>query len=137
MGEHHLARLAEKAFERHGDYESLFFEGAWHRTGELFDRSRRLAGGLIELGIEPGDRVVLMMANTPDVGVTYTALWRAGWRTIDTTTLAADLAAGKRPPPRSFVISFDDGYVDGFTEAYPILAHLDLVEVWGAGRPAP
>jgi long-chain acyl-CoA synthetase len=74
----HLARLAEASFERHGDHESLFFEGQWYRSGELFDRGRRLAGGLIELGIEPGDRAVVMMANTPDVGVTYNALWRAG-----------------------------------------------------------
>src|SRR5439155_4427082 len=78
MGEQHLAKLAEKSFERHGDHKSLFFEGTWHRSGELFERGRRLAGGLIELGIEPGDRVVVMMANTPDVGVTYSALWRAG-----------------------------------------------------------
>src|SRR5438132_5315207 len=78
MGEEHLAKLAETAFERHGDYDSLFFEGAWHRSGDLFERSRRLAGGLIELGVEPGDRAVVMMANTPDVGVTYNALRRAG-----------------------------------------------------------
>ncbi|MFN2545757.1 MAG: class I adenylate-forming enzyme family protein [Actinomycetota bacterium] len=78
MGEAHLAKLAEAAFERHGDYEALFFEGSWFGTGELFERGRRLAGGLIELGIEPGDRVVVMMANTPDVTITYSALWRAG-----------------------------------------------------------
>src|SRR5205823_14958264 len=78
MGEQHLAKLAERSFERHGDHESLFFEGQWYGSGELFERSRRLAGGLIELGIEPGDRAVVMMANTPEVGVTYSALWRAG-----------------------------------------------------------
>ena len=75
---HHLARLAEQSFERHGDRETLFFEGRWHRSGELFDRTRRLAGGLAGLGIRPGDRVVVTMANTPEVGVLYTALWRAG-----------------------------------------------------------
>ena len=45
MGEQHLAKLAEKSFDRHGDYESLFFEGQWYRSGELHDRSHRLAGG--------------------------------------------------------------------------------------------
>ncbi|MBW3594060.1 MAG: AMP-binding protein [Actinobacteria bacterium] len=78
LGEHNLSVAGEKAFERHGDYESYFFEGKWYRTGELFERSQRLAGGLIELGIEPGDRVVVMTSNTPDVGVCYSALWRAG-----------------------------------------------------------
>jgi len=78
LGEHNLAVAGEKAFERHGDYEAYFFEGKWYRNGELFDRSHRLAGGLIELGIEVGDRVVVMTSNTPDVGVCYAALWRAG-----------------------------------------------------------
>src|SRR5947209_433434 len=37
-----------------------------------------MAGGLIELGIRPGERVVVTMANCPEVGITYNALWRAG-----------------------------------------------------------
>jgi long-chain acyl-CoA synthetase len=74
----HLARLNDESFERHGDYQSLFFEDRWYRSGELFDRSRRLAGGLRGLGIEPGERVVVCMANCPEVSVSYHALWRAG-----------------------------------------------------------
>jgi long-chain acyl-CoA synthetase len=54
------------------------FEGRWHRSGELFERSCRIAGGLTELGIVPGERVVVTMANSPDVGVLYQASWRAG-----------------------------------------------------------
>ena len=42
----HLARAAEAAFERRGDYESLLFEGRWHRSGELFDRAAAVATGL-------------------------------------------------------------------------------------------
>jgi long-chain acyl-CoA synthetase len=76
--EHNLARLAEESFERRGDYPSLLFEGRWHRSGELFERSRRLAGGLAELGVAPGERVVVTMANCPEVGIAYQALWRAG-----------------------------------------------------------
>ncbi|MGH2748730.1 MAG: class I adenylate-forming enzyme family protein [Actinomycetota bacterium] len=78
LGRHNLARLTEESFERHGDHESLFFEGTWHRSGDLFERTRRLAGGLIELGLEPGDRAVVMMANCPEIGIAYNALWRAG-----------------------------------------------------------
>ena len=78
VGQHNLARLGEETFKRLGDHESLLFEGAWHRSGELYERARRLAGGLIELGVAPGDRVVVFMANSPDVGVAYWALWRAG-----------------------------------------------------------
>lgn len=32
----------------------------------------------MDLGIAPGDRVVVMLPNGPDVSVTYNALWRAG-----------------------------------------------------------
>jgi long-chain acyl-CoA synthetase len=73
-----LARLGEEAFERRGDYPALYFEGRWHGSAELFERSRRLAGGLVELGIAPGERVVVCMANCPEVTVGYQALWRAG-----------------------------------------------------------
>jgi long-chain acyl-CoA synthetase len=75
---HNLARLAEESFERQGDRESLWFEGRTYRTGELRERSHRLAGGLAELGVRPGDRVVVSMPNQPEVGITYNALWRAG-----------------------------------------------------------
>ncbi len=74
----HLARLNQEAFERRGDYPSLFYEDRWHGSAELFGRSSRLAGGLLELGIEPGERVVVCMANCPEVTVSYQALWRAG-----------------------------------------------------------
>jgi long-chain acyl-CoA synthetase len=78
LGAHNLARLAEEAFERHGDRPALAFEGAWHRSGELHGRAARVAGGLREVGVKPGDRVVVLMENQPDVGVVYQAAWRAG-----------------------------------------------------------
>ena len=54
-----LALLAEQALERNGDYESLWFEGRWHRSGELHERASRVAAGLTDLGVEAGDRVVV------------------------------------------------------------------------------
>ena len=78
MSGRNLARLAEEAHERRGDYDALSFEGTWFRSGELFHRGARLARGLVELGVKPGDRVVVMMENSPDVGVVYHAIARAG-----------------------------------------------------------
>jgi long-chain acyl-CoA synthetase len=83
----HLARAAEGAFERRGDYESLLFEGRGHRSGELFGRACAIAAGLVELGLEPGDRVVVTMANCPEVGIVYQAVWRAGLVTTPATFL--------------------------------------------------
>jgi long-chain acyl-CoA synthetase len=76
--ERNLALLAEQAFERHGDYESLWFEGRWYRSGELRERARRIAAGLVGLGVAPGDRVVVFAANCPEVPLLYHAIWRAG-----------------------------------------------------------
>jgi long-chain acyl-CoA synthetase len=77
-GRYNLAGLAEQSIARHGDYESLVMDGVGYRSGRLFERSRRLAAGLAEVGVLPGDRVVVLMSNSPDVAVVYTALWRAG-----------------------------------------------------------
>jgi long-chain acyl-CoA synthetase len=78
MGEHNLARQSERQLERLGDYDSLFFEGTWWSSAALADHAARLAAGLIEAGVAPGDRVVVVMANCPEVTITYNALWRAG-----------------------------------------------------------
>jgi len=55
------------------------------------------------------------------------ALVAAGWQSITAAQLAADLAAGVMPPPRTFVITFDDGRSDGYAHAFPILRRLGLV----------
>ena len=78
MAEAHLARLAEAAYERLGDYDALWIDGRWIRSGELHDRAARVASGLRALGIAPGDRVVVLMANCPEVPIAYGAIWRAG-----------------------------------------------------------
>ena len=76
--DHNLAVLAEAAFQRLGDYESLAFEGRVYRSGELFDRACRASSGLVKLGVSAGERVVVLMANCPEVGIAYSAIWRAG-----------------------------------------------------------
>jgi long-chain acyl-CoA synthetase len=78
LAERNLAVAAERLLERHGDHESLFFEGVWHSSGRLHERARRLAAGLRDAGVAPGDRVVVLMANCPEVGIAYNALWRIG-----------------------------------------------------------
>jgi long-chain acyl-CoA synthetase len=78
VGEHHLARLAEEAYERRGDYSALLYDGTWLSSGEIFDRAARLGGGFAALGMNTGERVVVTMANCPEVSIVYQALWRAG-----------------------------------------------------------
>ena len=73
-----LQRLTEAAWARSGDESVLIFEGERHRGSDLAARVRRLSGGLREAGLRPGDRVVVCMANCVEVGLTYSAVWRAG-----------------------------------------------------------
>ena len=53
---YNLAALAEAAFHRLGDHESLVFEGRTYRSGELFDRACRASSGLVKLGVSAGRR---------------------------------------------------------------------------------
>jgi len=78
LDQHNLARLAEESWQRHGAYDQVFFEGVWHSSELIHDRAARVAGGLRRSGIEPGDRVVVMMMNMPEVFISYQAIWRAG-----------------------------------------------------------
>ncbi len=78
MGTRHLARQAERQLERHGDGDSLFFEDRWFTRGGMADQAARFGAGLAGLGVRPGDRVVVLMANCPEVLVTYNGAWRAG-----------------------------------------------------------
>jgi long-chain acyl-CoA synthetase len=73
-----LGRRGEEVLERFGDRRSLLFEGRWYFSSELAVRGRKAARGFADLGVRPGDRVVVVMANCPEVGIAYSALWRAG-----------------------------------------------------------
>src|ERR1700733_10975697 len=73
-----LAAQAELALELQGNYDSLFYEGQWHTNGQLAERAARLAAGFADLGVRPGDRLLVLMANCPEVLITYNAAWRAG-----------------------------------------------------------
>jgi peptidoglycan/xylan/chitin deacetylase (PgdA/CDA1 family) len=49
------------------------------------------------------------------------AMAAAGWHTITMGELGDDLSRGIQPGPKSFVVTLDDGYEDGYTNAFPVL----------------
>jgi long-chain acyl-CoA synthetase len=73
-----LQRLADLSWQRDAGRSELYFEGIRWTSDQVADRARRLSGGLRAAGVAPGDRVVVCMANCPEVTVTYHAIWRAG-----------------------------------------------------------
>ena len=73
-----LQRPAEESWDRVAAGSVLHYEGS-HWTGtQLTERIRRVSGGLRAAGLRPGERVVVCIANCPEVGITYHAVWRAG-----------------------------------------------------------
>ena len=85
-----LQRLAEQAAERLGGESVLHFEGQAFTGLQQAERSRRLSQGLRDAGLRPGERVVVCMANCPEVGLTYSAVWRAGAATTPVLFLLSE-----------------------------------------------
>ena len=73
-----LPVLAEQAWARFGEQSTVLFEGRRRTAGELGAYARRLAAGLQQAGVRPGDRMVVCMANCPEVLAAYQAGWRIG-----------------------------------------------------------
>ena len=48
-------------------------------------------------------------------------LWKRGYHSVSFDDLADHLLVGRPLPSRPFIISFDDGYIDHFTRAYPVM----------------
>jgi len=78
MSGSHLGALVEGSLERRGDAATLVCEGRRLTGTERLDTVRRLTGGLVALGLRPGDRVMVCLANGPEVEAMYAAVWRAG-----------------------------------------------------------
>jgi long-chain acyl-CoA synthetase len=85
-----LQRLSEAALARLGGDSTLTFEGETWTSADLAARSRRVSQGLISAGLKPGERVVVCMANCPEVGISYSAIWRAGGATTPVLFLLSD-----------------------------------------------
>ena len=70
-----LGALADTTLARLGDHAFVAYDGDAHGLAELADRAARVGGAL---DVRPGDRVGVVMTNSPDVLVAYLAIWRAG-----------------------------------------------------------
>jgi long-chain acyl-CoA synthetase len=73
-----LATLSEDSVRRYGEYVSLAFEGRELTNVDQRRMAARLANALHRLGVGPGDRVVVMLPNCPEVLQAYMALLRLG-----------------------------------------------------------
>ena len=61
-----IGALVDVAARRFGSKEALYFEGNRWAFGQLKEYVDRVAKGLIQLGIQPGEKVALWMPNRPE-----------------------------------------------------------------------
>ncbi len=73
-----LAALGEENVRTYGEYVSLAFEGREWTNVDQQRAASRLANALRRLGIGPGERVVVMLPNCPEVMQAYTAILKLG-----------------------------------------------------------
>ncbi|GAA6747183.1 AMP-binding protein [Thermus brockianus] len=74
-----VSQQVEEAFLRFGGKTALVYYGRTYRYADLHEAISRFAGGLKGLGLRPGDRVGLYLANSPQFAVAYLGiLWAGG-----------------------------------------------------------
>ena len=73
-----LAALGEENVRTWGEYVSLHFEGRDFTNLEQQRAANRVANALVRLGVGPGDRVVVMLPNCPEVLQAYAAILKLG-----------------------------------------------------------
>lgn len=72
------AQITLDNLEKYGAYAATWFEGRSFTNGERYQAACRLAEVLRAHGAQPGDRIVVMMLNSPDVTAAFTAIWKIG-----------------------------------------------------------
>jgi long-chain acyl-CoA synthetase len=78
MSSSNLAGILTETAERHGDRPALKLDDAVVTYAQLDEGSARVAGVLKAKGMQPGDRVGIMLPNVPYFGVVYYGILRAG-----------------------------------------------------------
>lgn len=73
-----LYDLLARTAARHGDATATVFYGARLTYRQLHEQARRLAAGLIRLGVQKGDRVAIMLPNCPQAVIAYYGALMAG-----------------------------------------------------------
>ena len=73
-----LATLGDDNVRIYGEYPALVFEGRELTNVDQQRAANRLAHALVAQGVRPGDRVVVMLPNCPEVMQAYAAILKLG-----------------------------------------------------------
>ena len=132
-----LARLGDENIQRYGEYEALAFEGRRWTNVDQHRAACRAAHALRRLGAEPGDRVVVMLPNCPEVMQSYGGILRAGGVIVPVIFLLgeAEVAHILADSEAKVVITSSDMVwkVEKQMGVLPSLRHVLLVDGGGQG----
>lgn len=73
-----LARLGDDSLQRYGEYVSLVFDGAEWTNAAQQRAAHRFAHALGRLGVRAGDRVLVLLPNSPEVLQAYAGILKTG-----------------------------------------------------------
>jgi myxalamid-type polyketide synthase MxaE and MxaD len=73
-----IADWSEKNLQRFGDYDAIVDGDRVWGARELHESSCRLEAALVEQGIAPGNRVLLLLPLSAEIFITSLAVWRSG-----------------------------------------------------------
>jgi long-chain acyl-CoA synthetase len=73
-----VALMEHKNLEKFGKYTRLYFEDRSYTNVDELQSAGALARILQDRGVMPGDRVVLVMPNTPELTACFQAIWTMG-----------------------------------------------------------
>lgn len=73
-----LLDLVSETVRKRPDFPAMLFEGASISYRQLDKSSNALATALVKLGIQKGDRVALLLPNSPQMIIGEMGIWKAG-----------------------------------------------------------
>ncbi len=132
-----LPAALDVAVAAHPDRPFLLTDERTYSYRDVADWSRRLAAGLVALGVEPGEHVALLMANHPELVALKFAIARAG-------AVAVPINFLLRAEELRYVLAQSDAAVlvtmDRFRDLDPLAALDALAPGWertGGGAELP
>lgn len=82
-----VARLALDNIDKFGSYTTTYYEDRSYTNVENYQRACRTASALQQRGVREGDRVLVMMLNSPDVLSAFVAIWKLGAVVVPVTPM--------------------------------------------------
>ncbi len=73
-----VAELAENEIQRCGEHVTLVYQDKEYTNAAMGRAARKLANGLLKLGVKRGDRVAINMPNCPEIFQSFQAVWKIG-----------------------------------------------------------